>query len=87
MNPIQKTFLIKLEAGIKAAPENNIADYVQRIARNPPDLWDCLLAFMRVLAKYGIEKKSMFVCWDVASLALRRRSVLRPARIKEVKKW
>jgi hypothetical protein len=42
---------------------------------------------MRVLAKYGIEKKSMFVCWDVASLALRRRSVLRPARIKEVKKW
>lgn len=70
MTPVQKKFLAKLDARMKGAPEKEIADFLQKLIRHPPDLWACLEAFMTVSAKYGIERTSMSVYWGVASLAL-----------------
>jgi hypothetical protein len=72
LSPVQQAFLRKLEARMAGAPEKDIADFVQKLTRNPPDLWACLMAFMTVSAKYGIEHKSMYVYWGVASLSLER---------------
>lgn len=53
-------------------PEKPVFDYVQNKLQKPQELWDLLLAFMMVSARYGIEKKSMQVYWGVLANVLVR---------------
>ena len=70
MTPTQKQFLAKLREHMDGAKAKDVSDFVQKLVRDPPKLWECLEAFMTVSKKYGNERKSMSVYWGLASLAL-----------------